>query len=106
MEGNGIKLYLDPEHGGYEDYIHTSLSDSSTTAKYQDIIHAEVMKVNQLQDRSQKKADFHVLRESAMPALLTENGFIDNAQDAALNEAIFLAAKGGTRSCQWDCTSF
>lgn len=69
---------------GYEDYIHTSLSNSSTTAKYQDVIHAEVIKVNQLQDRGQKKADFHVLRETAMPALLTENGFIDNAQDAAL----------------------
>ena len=42
------------------------------------------MKLNQLQDRGQKKANFHVLRESNMPALLTENGFIDNAQDAAL----------------------
>ena len=69
---------------GYEDYIHSALSDSSTTAKYQDIFHAEVMKLNQLQDRGQKKANFHVLRESNMPALLTENGFIDNAQDAAL----------------------
>lgn len=69
---------------GYEDYIHSALSDSSTTAKYQDIVHAEVMKLNQLQDRGQKKANFHVLRESNMPALLTENGFIDNAQDAAL----------------------
>jgi hypothetical protein len=69
---------------GYEDYIHSSLSDSSTTAKYQDIIHAEVTKVNQLQDRGQKKANFYVLRETAMPALLTENGFIDNSHDAAL----------------------
>ena len=69
---------------GYEDYIHSALSDSSTTAKYQDIVHSEVMKLNQLQDRGQKKANFHVLRESNMPALLTENGFIDNAQDAAL----------------------
>ena len=69
---------------GYEDFIHSSLSDSSTTAKYQDMIHAEVVKLNQLQDRGKKKANFHVLRESAMPALLTENGFIDNAQDAAL----------------------
>jgi N-acetylmuramoyl-L-alanine amidase len=69
---------------GYEDYIHSSLSDSSTTAQYQDIIHAEVMKVNQLEDRGKKKANFHVLRESVMPALLTENGFIDNANDAAL----------------------
>lgn len=69
---------------GYEDYIHSSLSDSSTTAEYQDIIHAEVIKVNQLRDRGQKKANFHVLRETTMSALLTENGFIDNAHDGAL----------------------
>lgn len=69
---------------GYEDYIHDSLSDSSITAQYQDIIHKEVMNVNELIDRGQKKANFHVLRESVMPALLTENGFIDNEEYAAL----------------------
>jgi len=69
---------------GYEDYIYTNLSNSSSSAKYQDIIHAEVIKMNQLKDRGQKKANFHVLRESKMPAILTENGFIDNAHDAAL----------------------
>ena len=31
-----------------------------------------------------KQADFHVLRESQMDAILTENGFIDNAADAAM----------------------
>ncbi|AWG44258.1 N-acetylmuramoyl-L-alanine amidase (plasmid) [Priestia filamentosa] len=69
---------------GYEDYIHNSLSDSSTTAKYQDVIHREIVKVNQLHNRGHKKANFHVLRETNMPALLTENGFIDSKQDAAL----------------------
>lgn len=69
---------------GYEDYIYSGLSDSSRTAQYQDIIHAEVTKLNQLRDRGQKKANFHVLRESSMDALLSENGFIDNAQDAGL----------------------
>ena len=69
---------------GYEDYIYNGLSNSSKTAQYQDIIHAEVMKVNQLQDRGQKKANFHVLRETDMPALLSENGFISNDHDAAL----------------------
>jgi len=69
---------------GYEDYIHSSLSDSSKTAAYQNILHEEITKVNQLRDRGQKKANFHVLRESTMPALLTENGFIDNNHDAAL----------------------
>ncbi|WP_404332345.1 N-acetylmuramoyl-L-alanine amidase [Mesobacillus maritimus] len=69
---------------GYEDYIHSSLSDTSTTAKYQDIIHTEVMILNQLKDRGKKKADFHVLRETTMPAFLSENGFIDNTHDANL----------------------
>ncbi|WML41298.1 N-acetylmuramoyl-L-alanine amidase [Neobacillus sp. OS1-2] len=69
---------------GYEDYIYSGLSNTSTTAKYQEIIHSEVMKVNQLKDRGRKKANFHVLRESAMPAFLSENGFIDNSHDAAL----------------------
>ena len=69
---------------GYEDYIYSGISDTSTTASYQTIIHAEVLKTNQLRDRGKKKANFHVLRESKMPALLSENGFIDNSQDAAL----------------------
>ncbi|MEO2077678.1 MAG: N-acetylmuramoyl-L-alanine amidase [Bacillus sp. (in: firmicutes)] len=69
---------------GYEDYIYNGLSDSSTTAKYREIIHAEVIKLNQLIDRGKKKANFHVLRESTMPAMLSENGFIDHSHDAAL----------------------
>ncbi|MEH7307870.1 N-acetylmuramoyl-L-alanine amidase [Neobacillus drentensis] len=69
---------------GYEDYIYSGLSNSSKTAQYQDIIHAEVKKLNQLQDRGQKKENFHVLRETNMPALLSENGFISKDHDAAL----------------------
>lgn len=67
---------------GYEDYIHNSLSDTSLTAQYRDIMHEEIIKVNELYDRGKKKADFHVLRESNMPAMLSENGFIDNVNDA------------------------
>ncbi|SEQ33715.1 N-acetylmuramoyl-L-alanine amidase [Piscibacillus halophilus] len=69
---------------GYEDYIHSSLSDSSQTAQYRDTIHEEIIKLNRLSNRGKKKANFHVLRETTMSAMLTENGFIDNAQDAAL----------------------
>jgi N-acetylmuramoyl-L-alanine amidase len=68
---------------GYEDFIHSSLSDSSQTARYRDMIHAEITKVNNLVNRGKKKANFHVLRETRMPALLTENGFIDHSGDAA-----------------------
>ncbi|MEH7401415.1 N-acetylmuramoyl-L-alanine amidase [Gottfriedia acidiceleris] len=68
---------------GYEDYIYDGLSDTSTSAQYQNVLHPEIVKVNGLTDRGKKKANFHVLRESNMPAILTENGFIDNASDAA-----------------------
>jgi N-acetylmuramoyl-L-alanine amidase len=68
---------------GYEDYIYDELSNGSRTADIQKIMHDEVMKVNDLYDRGAKKANFHVLRESAMSSLLTENGFIDNDHDAA-----------------------
>ncbi|MGG0178617.1 N-acetylmuramoyl-L-alanine amidase family protein [Gottfriedia acidiceleris] len=68
---------------GYEDYIYDGLSDTSTSAQYQNDLHPEIVKVNGLTDRGKKKANFHVLRESNMPAILTENGFIDNASDAA-----------------------
>ena len=35
-------------------------------------------------DKGKKTANFHVLRESTMKAILTENGFISNSADAAL----------------------
>ncbi|RLL42728.1 N-acetylmuramoyl-L-alanine amidase [Oceanobacillus piezotolerans] len=69
---------------GYEDFIHDALSDATQTARYRDILHEEIAKVNQLTNRGKKKANLHVLRETTMPAVLTENGFIDNSQDAAL----------------------
>ncbi|QTD39925.1 N-acetylmuramoyl-L-alanine amidase [Sporosarcina sp. Te-1] len=68
---------------GYEDYIHSNLSDSSTTAQLRNTIHAEIVKLINMPNRGKKKENFHVLRESRMHAMLTENGFIDNATDAA-----------------------
>lgn len=66
---------------GYEDYIHNTLSDTSNTAKLRNTIHAEVVKLNNLGDRGKKKENLHVLRESSMPAMLSENGFIDTKAD-------------------------
>ncbi|MBU8768712.1 N-acetylmuramoyl-L-alanine amidase [Cytobacillus oceanisediminis] len=66
---------------GYEDYVYPGVGAPTTT--YQNNIHAEIMKLVDFNDRGKKQANFHVLRETNMPALLTENGFIDNANDAA-----------------------
>lgn len=66
---------------GYEDFIFNKLNNSSDAAKLQDAIHKEVSPLFDT-NRGQKKANFHVLRETAMPAVLTESGFIDNKADA------------------------
>lgn len=69
---------------GYEDFIYSGVSSSSLTSTYQQMIHSEITKKNVLPDRGQKKANYHVLRKTIMPALLTENGFIDHPLDSAL----------------------
>lgn len=69
---------------GYEDFIYNQLPANSVTPTYQNILHQQVAKVIGMPNRGRKKANFHVLRESNMPAILTENGFIDNPKDSLL----------------------
>src|SRR5690625_3680722 len=83
---------------GYEDYIYNGLSNSSKTAKLRDIVHSEmnrVLKKYNITNRGKKKANFHVLRESKMPAMLSETLFIDTTKDAKLlKDNAFLKAIG------------
>lgn len=82
-----LSIHINSDKGsasGYEDYIYSGLSNNSATAQYRDLIHSEVIKLNKLPNRGKKIANFHVLRESSMAAMLSENGFIDHAHDAAL----------------------
>ena len=51
----------------------------------QNLLHTEIMatlKSYNVTDRGQKAANLHMCRESKMPAVLTENLFIDVADDA------------------------
>lgn len=65
---------------GFESYIYPGVGAPTTT--YQEAIHEQVIKETGFNDREMKSANFHVLRETKMPALLTENGFIDTLADA------------------------
>ncbi|WP_339295493.1 N-acetylmuramoyl-L-alanine amidase [Paenibacillus sp. FSL W7-1279] len=70
--------------GGFESYRYTSASSGSV--KLQNVMHTEVMNAIKsfgVIDRGQKAANLHMVRESKMPAVLTENLFIDVAADAA-----------------------
>ncbi|WP_285884908.1 N-acetylmuramoyl-L-alanine amidase family protein [Cytobacillus oceanisediminis] len=74
---------------GYEDFIYPGVGGA--TAAHQNTIHDAVMDQIDMKDRGKKSANFHMLRESHMPALLTENGFIDNSSDAAkLKQAAYI----------------
>lgn len=78
-----VSIHINAGGGtGYEDFIYNG-SVSSQDISYRDIVHAEIMKQVDFRNRGKKRANFHVLRESNMPAVLTENGFIDNSSDAA-----------------------
>lgn len=72
---------------GYEDFIHLNLSDASKTATMRDIVHGEIEKVlikYNIRNRGKKKANFAVLRETNMSAVLTETLFIDHLEDQKL----------------------
>jgi len=71
--------------GGWESHIYTN--PSSKSIEYQKVIHNEVMsylKNYNVIDRGMKKSNFHILRESNIPAILLENLFVSNVNDAKL----------------------
>lgn len=70
--------------GGFETFRYTSASTASTS--FQNVLHAEIMaalKPVGVIDRGKKSKNLYMVRESKMPAVLTENLFIDVATDAA-----------------------
>lgn len=69
--------------GGFETFRYTVASSKSLTL--QDAIHTETMSALKpfgVIDRGQKTKNLHMIRESKMPAVLTENLFVDVLSDA------------------------
>ncbi|MEN7359465.1 N-acetylmuramoyl-L-alanine amidase [Bacillus licheniformis] len=69
------------------------------TLKFQECLHKEILSTmktyGQISDRGLKQANYAVLRETRMPAVLTENLFIDRKEDAdRLKDSGFLKAVG------------
>lgn len=70
--------------GGFESFQYTNASAASRA--FQNVLHTEIMSALKpfgVTDRGQKAANLHMVRESKMAAVLTENLFIDVATDAA-----------------------
>lgn len=69
---------------GTETYFHDSLPPTSTAADLAGKLQGEMIAKWGLRDRGVKQANFHVLRESNMPAALVETAFIDHSGDNAV----------------------
>ena len=75
-----------PSARGYEDYIDAGPAGAGT-ARFREAIHREVtgvLSIYGIPNRGMKRADFHMTRESRMPACLVETLFLSNAADRAL----------------------
>jgi N-acetylmuramoyl-L-alanine amidase len=65
---------------GFETFIHPNAGKA--TQDIQKILHPQIKNQLACMDRGQKKANFAVLRLTKMPAILTENLFLDHTEDA------------------------
>jgi len=76
-----VSVHINAAGGqGFESFIHNG-NVSNATKKYQNTIHNHIVNQMKFVDRGQKRANFHVLRETKMPAILFEFLFIDNRGD-------------------------
>lgn len=82
-----VSIHINSSSGtagdGFESYIYNGTSNPATQAA-QNIIHAEILRTGLFKDRGKKRANFAVLRDTNMPAILTENGFINNPSNAKI----------------------
>jgi len=77
---------------GYEDYVHDKKA-SQTSKDFQEKIHehaSAVVSKYGLKNRGKKTANYAVLRESDMPAVLVETAFIDTDDAKLLKNAAFI----------------
>jgi N-acetylmuramoyl-L-alanine amidase len=86
----GVDVYVsvhgnaasDPNANGIETFVHPSRSAKSLALANR--VQGNLIYLTGLRNRGVKTADFHVLRESHMDAILVECGFMTNPNDLAL----------------------
>ncbi|MDN4606742.1 N-acetylmuramoyl-L-alanine amidase family protein [Sporosarcina highlanderae] len=66
---------------GVETYVMNSPAVSPKSLELARLVGPRIAEAMGLKDRGVKRANFHVLRETKMPAILTEGGFMDSKID-------------------------
>jgi N-acetylmuramoyl-L-alanine amidase len=67
------------DHTGIETYVYTSRPKEAT--KLAEVVQRNLVAATGLKDRGVKTANFHVLRETKMTAILIEHGYMDSRID-------------------------
>ena len=65
--------------GGVETFVHPNASEASK--RLAKAVHPRIVSAMGIGDRGVKVANHHVTRETKMPAILTEGGFMDSRKD-------------------------
>ncbi len=80
-----ISVHINAGGGkGYEDFIFNGKVNNKTI-DFQAVIHSEITKmIPEFLNRGKKRNNLHMVRESNMPSILTESGFIDSPDDSKL----------------------
>lgn len=66
---------------GVETFVYTTSTNNSGSMKLAREVHPRLVKAMGLKDRGIKKANFAVIRQTKMPAILTEGGYMDSTID-------------------------
>jgi N-acetylmuramoyl-L-alanine amidase len=93
-----VSVHINAGKGtGFESYVYNG-GVSSQTIALQNVLHGEILFAMRgfgaITDRGKKRANYAVLRETKMPAVLTENLFIDSNDAKYLKNEAFLKAVG------------
>ncbi|MDH5159804.1 N-acetylmuramoyl-L-alanine amidase family protein [Heyndrickxia oleronia] len=69
---------------GIETFVYTSIKAGTVTYKLAENVNTAIVKASGLANRGVKQGDLHMVRETHMPAILVECGFMSNKTESAL----------------------